>query len=240
MRYLISDIHGCYEEYKELLDKINFSKDDKLYILGDSMDRGPEPIKVIQDLMPRPNTTYIIGNHDYLMHYFMKKIIAETSGKILLDYLHEDDLLDFTSWIQDGGEITFRQFVTLSQSKQQAILKYLTNASTYEIITDNGKKYILTHAGIDNFSEDKNLNEYNVFDFIFARPDYSKRYYQDKNIYVVSGHTPTPLIQKDRLPIVYQENGHIAIDCGCVFGGQLATYCVETGKISYIKSKQKS
>lgn len=75
MRYLISDIHGCYEEYRELLDKINFSKDDELYILGDSMDRGPDSIKVIQDLIPRPNTTYIIGNHDYLMYYFMKKLL---------------------------------------------------------------------------------------------------------------------------------------------------------------------
>lgn len=60
MRYLISDIHGCYEQYRELLDKINFSKDDELYILGDSMDRGPDPIKVIQDLIPRPNAIYII------------------------------------------------------------------------------------------------------------------------------------------------------------------------------------
>lgn len=234
MRYLISDIHGCYEEYRELLDKINFSKDDELYILGDSMDRGPDSIKVIQDLIPRPNTTYIIGNHDYLMYYFMKKIIVKTAREIFLDYLPEDDLLDFTSWVQDGGEITLRQFIALSQSEQQAILKYLADASMYKVIEDRGKKYILTHAGIDNFSGGKNLNEYNCFDFIYARPDYTKRYYQDKNIYVVSGHTPTPLIRKDRFPIVYQGNGHIAIDCGCVFGGQIAAYCIETGEISYV------
>lgn len=104
----------------------------------------------------------------------------------------------------------------------------------YKVIEDRGKKYILTHAGIDNFSGGKNLNEYNCFDFIYARPDYTKRYYQDKNIYVVSGHTPTPLIRKDRFPIVYQGNGHIAIDCGCVFGAQLAAYCIETGEISYV------
>ena len=55
MRYLISDIHGCYEEYRGLLDKIHFSHRDELYVLGDAMDRGPEPIKVIQDMMRRPN-----------------------------------------------------------------------------------------------------------------------------------------------------------------------------------------
>ena len=60
MRYLISDIHGCYEEYRKLLDQIRFSDKDRLYILGDAMDRGPYPIKVIQDIMARPNITYII------------------------------------------------------------------------------------------------------------------------------------------------------------------------------------
>ena len=53
--YVISDIHGCYEEYMDLLEKINFSGQDELYVLGDSMDRGPEPIRVIRDLMGRPN-----------------------------------------------------------------------------------------------------------------------------------------------------------------------------------------
>lgn len=54
MRYMMSDIHGCYEEYRELLEKIGFDHDDELYVLGDAMDRGPEPIRVIRDLMRRP------------------------------------------------------------------------------------------------------------------------------------------------------------------------------------------
>lgn len=36
MIYIIADIHGCYNEYMELLDKINFSDEDDLYVLGDS------------------------------------------------------------------------------------------------------------------------------------------------------------------------------------------------------------
>ena len=43
MRYIIADIHGCYNEYINLLKKINFSDNDILYILGDVVDRGPEP-----------------------------------------------------------------------------------------------------------------------------------------------------------------------------------------------------
>ncbi len=53
MRYVISDIHGCYEQYRLLLEKIRFSDNDRLYVLGDAVDRGPEPIKVLQDMMRR-------------------------------------------------------------------------------------------------------------------------------------------------------------------------------------------
>lgn len=40
MKYIISDIHGCKKEYLQLLDKIQFSAQDHLYILGDVLDRG--------------------------------------------------------------------------------------------------------------------------------------------------------------------------------------------------------
>ena len=66
MNYVIADIHGCYEEYMELIHKINLLDADHLYILGDALDRGPEPMKVLLDIMNRKNMTYIIGNHDYL------------------------------------------------------------------------------------------------------------------------------------------------------------------------------
>ena len=44
MRYVIADIHGCYNEYRQLLEKIDFSQKVELYVLGDAVDRGPEPI----------------------------------------------------------------------------------------------------------------------------------------------------------------------------------------------------
>ena len=55
MNYVISDIHGCYKEYQKLLEKIYFSDTDVLYLMGDMVDRGPEPVKVLQDVMLRSN-----------------------------------------------------------------------------------------------------------------------------------------------------------------------------------------
>ena len=59
MHYVISDIHGCYSQYIELLNKISFSDEDELFVLGDAVDRGPEPIRVLRDMMMRPNVTLI-------------------------------------------------------------------------------------------------------------------------------------------------------------------------------------
>ena len=40
MHYVISDIHGCYAQFAELLNLIRFKDTDTLYVLGDIVDRG--------------------------------------------------------------------------------------------------------------------------------------------------------------------------------------------------------
>ncbi len=47
MIYVMSDIHGEYDKYIKMLELINFSDEDELYILGDIVDRGKEPVKVL-------------------------------------------------------------------------------------------------------------------------------------------------------------------------------------------------
>lgn len=239
MRYIISDIHGCYEEYQELLDKIRFSDEDELYILGDAMDRGPEPIKVIKDIMLRPNVIYIVGNHDYMMLSALRKLAVEITGENCENHLASKDLLNYYYWVQDGGRVTVDQFRALSHEEQQGILDYLSDTLIYEILEDKGKQFILVHAGIQGFEEHRDLDEYDIYDFIFERTDYSKRYYQDYRKIVVTGHTPTPFIREDGQPLIYRGNGHIAVDCGCVFGGNLAAYCIETEETVYVRNKQR-
>ena len=41
--YVMSDIHGMGSLLEEMLEKIRFSGQDTLYILGDMIDRGMEP-----------------------------------------------------------------------------------------------------------------------------------------------------------------------------------------------------
>ena len=49
--YVMSDIHGQLNEFKEMLKKIKFNREeDTLYILGDYCDWGPDSIGVINYL----------------------------------------------------------------------------------------------------------------------------------------------------------------------------------------------
>ncbi len=166
MRYIVSDIHGCYDEYQELLQKIHFSQKDTLYVLGDAMDRGPEPIKVIKDLMMRENVVYLVGNHDYMMLRTLKKLAVEITEENCENHLASEDLLNYFYWIQDGGRTTSDQFRTLSLEEQQDILAYVSDALVYEVLYERGKELILVHAGIRGFEEKKKLDDYDFFDFI--------------------------------------------------------------------------
>ena len=235
MNYVIADIHGCYEEYMELIHKINLLDADHLYILGDALDRGPEPMKVLLDIMNRKNMTYIIGNHDYLFLYFIRKLGLDLSK---VENMSEEDISDFQAYLEDGGLSSIEAFMKLSEEKKQAVCNFLEEGNVYDDVIVGNKRYVLVHAGISGFSVDKALDEYDFLDFICERTDYSRRYYRDGNTYVITGHTPTMYINEDFSPNVYIGNGHIAIDCGCVYGGKLAAYCIDDGSMTYVHAKE--
>ena len=64
MQYVMSDLHGCYDLFLRMLDRIRFSEKDVLYFLGDAADRGPDGIAVIRELMGRGNVLPLLGNHE--------------------------------------------------------------------------------------------------------------------------------------------------------------------------------
>lgn len=72
MKYAVSDIHGRSDKYESMLELINFSDEDKLFVIGDVIDRGLERIKIIRDIMSRPNVHMFIENHEFMPE--MKKI----------------------------------------------------------------------------------------------------------------------------------------------------------------------
>ena len=235
MTYVISDIHGCYQAYLALLEQIGFSDSDELYVLGDMADRGPEPIRVLQDMMARPNVYPILGNHDYMALTMLSKLNVEITAENAETHLTADDITGYLHWTRDGGEVTARQFRALSPEERADILDYLADCALYEELEVNGDRFTLVHAGLNGFTPGKALEDYHYSDLIFHRADYARRYFPQWNHYLVTGHTPTMSIRADREPLVYEGYGHIAVDCGCVYGGQLAAYCLETRKAVYVR-----
>lgn len=233
MTYFIADIHGCFREYRQLLEKIGFSDRDELYVLGDALDRGPEPIRVLQDMMERPNVYFLLGNHDLTAYMVLRRLAVEITEEAL-ERITAVDLELCSAWMEDGGEQTMRQFRRLSRSEQEDLLGYLEEASLYEEVFCGGVRYLLVHADLGGFSPEKLPGDYTPEELLFSRADYGRRYFPDAHTRLVTGHTPTALINDDGAPDVYQKNGHIAIDCGCVFGGRLAAFCAETGSVTYV------
>lgn len=223
-----------------LLEKLNLSEEDTVLILGDCIDRGSEPIKVLKDIMNRPNFIHILGNHELMMMTAIRPLMQEITNESVHSLESNDDIFfAFGDWMNNGGETTLQQFSVLERREQEDILCYLEECYAYETIEHNGNLYILAHAGLNNFSVDKELDEYSVEDFIWGRTDYGKQYYPSERIFLITGHTPVQNIRNDKQPIIYKNNNHIAIDCGCVFGGRLAAYCIETGKTVYVNKIKK-
>lgn len=236
--YVVSDIHGCYKEFKSLLEKIEFSDDDTLFILGDVLDRGPEPISVIKDIMGRENVFFLKGNHEVMALDAFDSFLGVEITEKNIDNLSDDAFFPYFAWLENGGDTTMKQLSCLPHEERVEVLEFIRESYDYDALEVDGKLYILVHAGLRNFAPDKELDEYTIEDIVWDRPDYDKRYYPSERIFLVTGHTPTQLIRHDRQPLVFRENGHIAIDCGCHFGGRLAAYCFETGEVTYVDSEK--
>ena len=231
MIYAVSDIHGCYSQYRQILEKIRFSEGDILYVLGDVLDRGPEPLRVLKDMAGRCNVVPIIGNHEYMALSVLKSLIQEITEENYNKVLDQTFMERYSRWLSDGGKVTLDQFQRLSVDDRMFLLDYLEEFQLYEELLVDGNRYLLVHADLAGNDKDKPLEQYGIEDVIFTRAEYDKVY--SDSYYLVTGHTPTFEIDAGYDGKIYRKNRHIAIDCGCVYGRPLGAYCFDTGECIY-------
>lgn len=234
--YAISDIHGEYDMFLELLERIKLKDTDTLYILGDILDRGPHPIKVLQKLMEMPNAICLVGNHE-LMALECLEFLCREITKESIDEMDSGMIGNLLSWQGNGSVTTTDEFHKLDREAREDVIEFLRELLIYEELTVNGKDYLLVHAGLGNYSPEKQIEDYSLKELVWDRADYETQYFDD--IYVVAGHTPTQYIEGNPKPgYIYRKNNHIAIDCQCyVPGGRLAAICLDTGEEFYSSAK---
>ncbi|MDO4620083.1 MAG: fructose-bisphosphatase class III [Lachnospiraceae bacterium] len=230
--YAMSDIHGEYELFLRMLEKIKLKEEDLLYILGDVLDRGPHPVKLVLKLMEMPNIILLAGNHELMalncLEFLMQEITDDS-----IEQMNEKMIGALSDWTLNGAQSTIKEFRALDSVQKKEVIEFLKDTSIYEEVSAAGKEYLLVHAGLADGSKGDDIEAYSLKNLLWDRAAYEITYFQDK--YVISGHTPTQYIADNPKPgYIYKGNHHIAIDCGCSMpDGRLAAYCLETGQEFY-------
>lgn len=227
--YVMSDIHGEFNLFIKMLKFINFSKEDKLIILGDVLDRGAYPIKTLKYIMENKNIEMIMGNHE----------------KMFLDFAFATDEMTkkfaYQVFVQNGGYSTLTEYDKLPIDEQIEVIKYIQSLPTYKVI-DN---YVLVHSGVNmtGIKEGANVKEImnlqSEEDLLWSREEF----YNSKGIEdytVIFGHTPTVHLGNDMQFMIWHDkvyNDKIGIDCGATFkkhGGVLGCIRLDDKKEFYI------
>lgn len=226
MTYVISDIHGNYRGFKELLDKIHFSDKDVMYVLGDIVDFGDEPIELLCDLSMRYNILSVLGERDYRA----LKLLGELDRVFSGENADPDTMAEVAAWIADGGKSTVEGFKALDADMREGVLDYLADMALYEEVSVGSQKYVLVHAGIADFDSAISLDEYMPEDFISEPLDPDRRYFDDATIIV--GHTPTSAFGGGGK--IVRGASAIFIDCGSADGTALGCLRLEDGEEFYV------
>lgn len=213
--FVIGDIHGCYEAFVELLNKIHPApQSDTLIFLGDYVDRGPNSKDVIAKLVQLqkkfPKMIALKGNHEV----------------VFLNYLSGNDI-EF--YLAIGGTQTLASYGIADpfdeESRKRMIppehLNFLHTLLPYW----EDDEYIYVHAGLKpgtHLSQQPPdwLYWANGGRFANQAYDFGKR--------VIFGHTAG-----DSLIITPEK---IGIDTGAVYGGRLTCLILPDMEVVSVKS----
>lgn len=105
-RFAVGDIHGCFDEFKNLLGHIGFQPGrDDLFLTGDLINRGPKSLETLRWVLAHTDSVrFVLGNHDlHLIASFLgvgkgdgrdtiQKILAAPDGPAMVERLRRAPL----------------------------------------------------------------------------------------------------------------------------------------------------
>ena len=227
--YVCSDLHGQYHFYNDITSQLK--ENDKLYILGDVIDRGPDGIKILQDIMKRKEqgqVEFLIGNHELMM--IQSLFLGNEKAK--------------QDWLtgSNGGDITLKAFEKLKSDEKNKIKEFLLDSYVYKNINIDSQNVHLVHAKSiqdKNDNNDKTVREMLaegkeelMSDAVWKRGAGDKPHPESAKpgTFTVIGHSPT-----NNNKVKYKA-GYLDIDCG---GGYYYASLVNLtkGRVKYFGDK---
>lgn len=103
---VMGDVHGGARALDQVLERSEFSSDDRLIFLGDVADGWPETRRCVDILLGIPNCISLIGNHDV----WFRNWLAGTF-----------DIFDRQLWLGQGGYSTLRSYGVVFESPPEEV-----------------------------------------------------------------------------------------------------------------------
>ena len=195
--YAFTDIHGNYDLW--LAIKNYCKEDDIIYFLGDAIDRGPDGIKIMQEMFNDKRIIYILGNHEDMFLDYVKDInMALITDKNII--------------IANESFVTLKAFQALSEQEQEELIYNLKTKTSYKslYINKDNKKIYLSHSGF-NF---KDLLSDKPANFIWNRDHLLEtKWCGDADSYIVHGHSPVQYLQEINKDLIGKKSIEICKYC---------------------------
>ena len=169
--FIVSDVHGFYNELKSALKKAGFKKTDPNHILiscGDIFDRGPDSVKVYKFLksLPRERRILIRGNHEELLRRAINRgfFYEHDYHNGTLGTIMQFTGAEFYDCVEDPQTVC-------EKFKENGILEWIAS-NEWQNYTEIGN-YIFVHSWIPvNILDDTNIYDAKESTPISMRPDW--------------------------------------------------------------------
>ena len=100
--YVIGDVQGCYQSLLALLDKLEFNEtSDELWFVGDLVNRGPDSLSVLR-FIKNLKCPYkvVLGNHDIHLLAIYAGVRKLKRSDTLRAVLEADDIHEIIDWLR--------------------------------------------------------------------------------------------------------------------------------------------
>ncbi|HEY5470180.1 MAG TPA: metallophosphoesterase family protein [Bacteroidales bacterium] len=196
--FAISDIHGCFKPFYELIvNTIKLTKSDQLILLGDYIDRGDQSKEVVDFILDLHkegfNITPLAGNHEVM----------------LIDSYYDPEMMPL--WSMNSGMSTLESFgIQHIREIDNKYLEFFTRLEYYKIID----RVIFVHAGFDDFAVNPFEDKHGMIwecSLSYKNPALSGKT-------IIHGHRPKTISYVKKL--IAKKSKVIPIDTGCVYEKQ--------------------